>query len=82
MKNKEEFKNRLKDSEFLKLFSGATSSNDIAKIAQEQGYDVTAEDVENTPLSDDMLESVAGGKKDKIVYNYHYYYNNKPQQPR
>ncbi len=64
MKNKEEFKRRLKDSEFLSLFSGATSSKDIAKIAQQQGYDVTAEDVRNTTLSDDILESVAGGKGD------------------
>ncbi len=68
MKSKEEFKKRLSDSEFLKLFSGVSSPNEVARIAQQQGYDVTAEDVENTTLSDDILESVAGGKNDSYQY--------------
>ena len=62
MKNKEELLKRLNDKEFSKLFSGANSTEDIIKIAKEQGYDITDEDVENSSLSDDMLENVAGGK--------------------
>lgn len=74
LKSKEEFKKHLGDSEFLKLFAGATSPDEVASIAQKQGYDVTPEDVENTTLSDDILESVAGGKND--VYQYEIVINN------
>ena len=62
MKNKEELLKKLNDKEFLKLFAGANSNEDIVKIAKQQGYNITNNDVEDTLLSDDMLESVAGGK--------------------
>lgn len=64
MKNKDELLRKLNDKEFLKLFAGANSTEDIVKIAKEQGYDINDNDVENTTLSDDMLENVAGGKGD------------------
>lgn len=62
MNDKEELLKRLNDKEFLKLFSGVNSADDIAKIAKLQGYNITSEDVKSTSLSEDLLEGIAGGK--------------------
>ena len=64
MKSVEDLKNRLKDPEFMKLFADTKSAEDIVKIAKEQGYEIDVNDVKNYEMSDDMLESVAGGKSD------------------
>ncbi len=62
MKNAKEFKERMHDEEFAKLFSNAETDEEIIKIAAEQGYEITKEDVQDFEMTDEMLESVAGGK--------------------
>ena len=62
MKDAKEFKERMHDEEFAKLFSNAETDQDIIKIAAEQGYEITKEDIQNFEMTDEMLESVAGGK--------------------
>ncbi len=64
MKNAKEFKERMHEEEFAKLFSNAETDEDIIKIAAEQGYEITKEDIQNFEMTDEMLESVAGGKND------------------
>lgn len=71
MKSVEDLKQRLADPEFVKLFANANSADDILKIAKEQGYDITLNDIENYEISDDMLEAVAGGKSGKTINNYY-----------
>lgn len=65
MKNIDDLKERLKtDAEFKKLFANKRDVNDFIKIAHENGYDVSEDDLEKDEvLSEDMLEAVAGGKK-------------------
>ena len=67
MKNAKEFKERMHDEEFAKLFSNAETDEEIIKIAAEQGYEITKEDIENFEMTDEMLESVAGGKGTTII---------------
>ncbi len=64
MKNAKEFKERMNEEEFAKLFSNAETDEDIIRIAAEQGYEITKEDIQNFEMTDEMLESVAGGKGD------------------
>lgn len=71
MKSVEDLKKKLQDPEFLKLFAHINSVEDIVKVAKEQGYDITTHDVENYEMSDDKLESVAGGKHDKTINNFY-----------
>ncbi len=71
MKSVEDLKKKLQDPEFLKLFAHINSVEDIVKVAKEQGYDITTNDVENYEMSDDKLESVAGGKRDTTINNYY-----------
>ena len=62
MKNFKEFEERMHDEEFAKLFSNAKTDEDIIKMAAEQGYEITKDDIQNFEMTDEMLESVAGGK--------------------
>ncbi len=68
MKNAKEFKERMHDEEFAKLFSNAETDEEIIKIAAEQGYEITKEDIQDFEMTDEMLESVAGGKGE-TTYN-------------
>ena len=65
MKGAKEFEERMHDEEFAKLFSNAETNEDIIKIANEQGYEIGKEDIKHFVMTDEMLESVAGGKNDK-----------------
>ncbi len=65
MKGAKEFEQRMNDKEFAKLFSNAETNEDIIRIAHEQGYEIGKEDIKNFKMTDEMLESVAGGKYDK-----------------
>ena len=62
MKNAKEFEERMHEEKFARLFSNAKSDEEIIKIAAEQGYDIKKEDIQNFEMTDEMLESVAGGK--------------------
>ena len=64
MKSKEEFKRKYENGEFDKELKEAQSLEDIARIANELGYDLTVDDILNSELSSDALALVAGGKGD------------------
>ena len=70
MNSKEVFKKRFARGEFDELLKDVNSPEDVVKIANNVGYELTIEDVLSSPLDDDMLSLVAGGKADK-----HYHYN-------
>lgn len=71
MKDIKELKKRLKnDIEFKKLFLNKKDIKELVKVAYENGYDVSEEDLEkDEELSEDALEAVAGGKKEDISVN-------------
>ncbi len=60
----EEFKKRMEDPDFVKLFRNANTNEEIIEIARQQGYNIDEEMVEKFKLSEDMLEEIAGGSKD------------------
>lgn len=64
MKSKEEFKRKYENGEFDEELKEAQSPEDIARIANELGYDLTVDDILNSELSSDALDLVAGGKGD------------------
>lgn len=70
MKSKEIFKKKLENGEFSELLKNVDSPEDVVKIANDLGYELTIDDVFNSELGDDILSAVAGGKKD--TYNYTY----------
>lgn len=50
------------DSEFAKKFEGVTTPEELVKIAGQNGFSFTVEDVKaNAELTDEELEAVAGG---------------------
>ena len=66
----EEFKEQISfDEDFAEHFSEVESLDEIVEIAKEQGYDFTAEELQDDSISDDILEAVAGGKG-KVYYHY------------
>lgn len=71
MKDIKELKKRLKnDIEFKKLFLNKKDIKELVKVAYENGYDVSEEDLEkDEELSEDALEAVSGGKKEDISVN-------------
>lgn len=70
MKSKDEFKKRFENGEFDDMLKGVTSPEDVVKIANDLGYDLTVEDILSSELDDNMLSLVAGGKNDtKKYYN-------------
>ncbi len=70
MKNAKEFKERMHEEEFAKLFSNAETDEDIIRIAAEQGYEITKDDIQDFEMTDEMLESVAGGKGETTYTAY------------
>lgn len=67
-KGLEEFKEALLSGEDLELkFSSVKSIEDVYELAKEEGYDFTLEELQDSELSDDILDCVAGGKGD--TYN-------------
>ena len=67
-KGLEEFKEALLGGEELeRKLSSVKSLEDVYEIAKEEGYDFTLEELEDSEVSDDILDCVAGGKGD--TYN-------------
>jgi predicted ribosomally synthesized peptide with nif11-like leader len=60
------------DKDFAAKFENVQSAEELVKLASEEGFSFTVDDVnENSELSDDDLEGVAGGRsifaKDAVV---------------
>ncbi len=64
MKSKEEFKKKYENGELNEDLKDARSPEDIVRIANELGYDLSVDDILNSELGDDALALVAGGKGD------------------
>ena len=71
MKSLRDLKEKLSyDEELRKKFSGISSEEQALKLANDLGYDITSNDLENDDeLRDDMLEVVAGGKGKATIVN-------------
>ena len=71
MKSFNDLKEKLNyDEELRKKFSGISSEEQALKLANDLGYDITSNDLENEEeLRDDLLEIVAGGKGKAIMVN-------------
>ena len=69
MNSIDEFKRRIKDDDtFKKYFKDAKSTEDVIKIARQEGYDLTkCTEQEEAQLKEDMLMNIAGGSKTKKV---------------
>lgn len=64
MRNINEFKERiLNDSEFAKKLRNVKSREDIIKLAKENNYNFTDEELKQEEISEDVLDAVAGGAK-------------------
>lgn len=64
MRGIDEFKERiLNDSEFAKKLRNAKSREDIIKLAKENNYNFTDEELKQEEISGDVLDAVAGGAK-------------------
>ena len=55
----------LNGNEFDGKFDNVTSMDEVYEIAKENGYNFSREELEDSEVSDDILDSVAGGKNDK-----------------
>lgn len=64
MKSKEEFKRRFENGDFNEELKNITSVEDVVKLAEKLGYELTVEDVLTAGLDEDKLALVAGGKGD------------------
>lgn len=73
MKSKEEFKKKYENGDFNEILKNVKSPEDVVKVANSYGYELTVKDVMNAELSDDLLLSVAGGKGDKTTNNTYNY---------
>ncbi|MDQ5984088.1 MAG: Nif11-like leader peptide family RiPP precursor [Eubacteriales bacterium SKADARSKE-1] len=64
MKALKEFKEKLKsDQEFKNKFLGIKDQKEAIELARKFGFEIKEEDLEeDSDLSEDMLEAVAGGK--------------------
>ncbi len=71
MKSFKDLKEKLSyDEELRKKFSGINSEEQALKLANDLGYDITSDDLENDDeLRDDLLEIVAGGKGEATMVN-------------
>lgn len=62
-KGLEEFKEALfNGEEFEGKLDNLKSLEDVYKFAIEEGYDFTLEELEDSEVSDDILDCVAGGR--------------------
>ena len=65
-KGLEEFKEELLNGHaFDGKFKNITSMDEIYQIAKDEGYEFSQDELEDSEISDDILDSVAGGKNDK-----------------
>ena len=53
-------------------FKNITSIDEVYQIAKDEGYEFSKDELEDCEISDDILDSVAGGKDDK-TYRDEYY---------
>lgn len=59
----DEFKEALIEGETFKgNLNKVTSLEDVFELAKTNGYDFTLEELQDSEVSDDILESIAGGK--------------------
>lgn len=70
MQSKEEFKKRFENGEFDELLKDVSKPEDVVKIANDLGYELTAADILSSQLDEDSLSLVAGGKADKVYNHY------------
>ena len=65
-KGLEDFKEELLNGHtFDGKFKNVTSMEEVYQIAKDEGYDFSMDELEDNEISDDILDSVAGGKYDK-----------------
>lgn len=71
MKSLRDLKEKLSyDEELRKKFSCISNEKQALKLANDLGYDITSNDLENDDeLRDDLLEAVAGGKGKATIVN-------------
>lgn len=71
MRDIDEFKERiLNDSEFAKKLRNVKSRKDIIKLARENNYNFTDEELKRKDIGEDVLDAVAGGtEKGSTEYN-------------
>lgn len=48
-------------------FKNITSMDDVFQIAKSEGYEFSIDELEDSEISDDIIDSVAGGKNDKNI---------------
>lgn len=70
-KGLEEFREEvLNGHTFDGKFKGITSMDEVYQIAKNEGYEFSKNELEDCEITDDILDSVAGGKNDKTYDRY------------
>lgn len=70
-KGLEEFREEILNGHtFDGKFKNVTSMEEVYQIAKDEGYEFSQDDLEDSEVSDDILDSVAGGKNDKEYDRY------------
>lgn len=68
MKGIEAFKEEIMyDSDLADYFYGVDSMEEMVEKAREKGFDFTVDDLQQDELSEEIFESVCGGKGDNIT---------------
>lgn len=68
-KGLEEFKEELLNGHtFDGKFKNITSMEEVYQIAKDEGYEFSEDELEDSEVSDDILDSVAGGKWERTRY--------------
>ena len=68
MKGIEAFKEEIMyDSDLADYFYGVDSMEELVEKAREKGFDFTVDDLQQDELSEEIFESVCGGKGDSIT---------------
>lgn len=66
-KGLEEFREEIVNGHtFDGKFKNITSMEEVYQIAKDEGYEFSQDELEDSEISDDILDSVAGGKNDKV----------------
>ena len=66
MKGIEDFKEEIMyDSDLADYFCGVDSMEELVEKAREKGFDFTVDDLQQDELSEEIFESVCGGKGDQ-----------------
>ena len=72
-KGLQEFKEEvLNGHTFDGKFKNITSMEEVYQIAKEEGYEFSQDELEDCEISDDILDSVAGGKDNKTCETYRF----------